>query len=62
MTRPQAVATGVETEEPVAEETMSEAQDNVTMHPRADRSSHLRIVEALLFAASEPLSTEQLRI
>ena len=60
MTRPQAIATGVETEEPVAEETMSEAQDNVTMHPRADRSSHLRIVEALLFAASEPLSTEQL--
>lgn len=32
----------------------------VTAHPRADRSHHLRILEALLFAASEPLSTEQL--
>jgi segregation and condensation protein B len=60
MTRPQAIATDVETDEPVAEEIMSEAGDNVTMHPRADRSSHLRIVEALLFAASEPLSAEQL--
>jgi segregation and condensation protein B len=60
MTRPQPIATDVETDEPVAEEIMSEAGDNVTMHPRADRSSHLRIVEALLFAASEPLSAEQL--
>lgn len=60
MNRPQPIATDVETDEPVAEEIMSEAGDNVTMHPRADRSSHLRIVEALLFAASEPLSAEQL--
>lgn len=60
MTRPQAIASDVETEEPVAEETMPETNDIVTMHPRADRSHHLRIVEALLFAASEPLSTEQL--
>ncbi len=60
MTRPQAIATDIESDEPVAEENMSEASDNVTMHPRADRSSHLRIVEALLFAASEPLSVEQL--
>jgi segregation and condensation protein B len=60
MTRPQAVATPPETEEPVADGAMSEASDNVTMHPRADRSHHLRILEALLFAASEPLSAEQL--
>jgi len=60
MTRPQAIATTVETEESVAEETMADASDNVTMHPRADRSHHLRIIEALLFAASEPLSAEQL--
>lgn len=45
---------------PVTEETMPERNDVVTMHPRADRSHHLRIVEALLFAAAEPLSTEQL--
>lgn len=60
MTRPQAIATTAESEESVAEETMADAGDNVTMHPRADRSHHLRIVEALLFAASEPLSAEQL--
>jgi segregation and condensation protein B len=60
MTRPQAIATNPETEDAVTDEVMSEASDNVTMHPRADRSSHLRIVEALLFAAAEPLSIEQL--
>ena len=60
MTRPQAIANDVETGEPVMDEAMPEANDVVTMHPRADRSHHLRIVEALLFAASEPLSTEQL--
>ncbi len=60
MTRPRVIATDIETDESVAEETMSEASDNVTIHPRADRSHHLRIIEALLFAASEPLSTEQL--
>jgi segregation and condensation protein B len=60
MTRPQAIATTPETEEPVTDEGMSEASDNVTIHPRADRSHHLRILEALLFAAAEPLSAEQL--
>jgi segregation and condensation protein B len=60
MTRPQAFATSTETEEPLSDDGMSEASDNVTMHPRADRSHHLRIVEALLFAAAEPLSSEQL--
>lgn len=60
MTRPQAIATNPEAEDAVTDEVMSEASDNVTMHPRADRSSHLRIVEALLFAAAEPLTVEQL--
>ena len=60
MTRPQAIATSPETEEAVTDNAMPEAGDNVTMHPRADRSNHLRIIEALLFAASEPLSMEQL--
>ena len=32
----------------------------VAIHPRADRSQHLRIVEALLFAAEEALSIDQL--
>jgi hypothetical protein len=30
--------------------------DNVTLHPAAERGPLLRIVEALLFAASEPVS------
>jgi segregation and condensation protein B len=32
----------------------------VTMHPRADRSQHLRVVEAILFAAEAPVSTDKL--
>jgi segregation and condensation protein B len=31
----------------------------VSMHPRLDRDQHLRIVEAMLFAATEPLSLEK---
>jgi segregation and condensation protein B len=34
--------------------------DNVTLHPRADRNQHLRIIEATLFAAHEPLDATQL--
>jgi segregation and condensation protein B len=33
----------------------------VTLHPRADRGEHLRIIEAMLFAATEPLTAEQLK-
>jgi len=33
----------------------------VTMHPHAERSLHLRILEAILFAATEPVSAEQLK-
>jgi segregation and condensation protein B len=32
----------------------------VTMHPRADRNQHLRIVEAVLFAAAEPVAIEKI--
>lgn len=32
----------------------------VAMHPRLDRDQHLRIVEAMLFAATEPLSLVKL--
>lgn len=32
----------------------------VTMHPRADRNQHLRIVEAVLFAASAPIGIEKI--
>lgn len=41
------------------EETGEVVQDAVvTLHPMADRSQNLRIVEAMLFAAAEPLSIE----
>lgn len=45
-----------------AEEGEAEAEQTVvTVHPRADRSQHLRIVEALLFASAEPLGMEKFR-
>jgi segregation and condensation protein B len=34
----------------------SEEVANVTMHPRAERSQHLRIIEAMLFASAEPIA------
>ncbi len=33
----------------------------VMMHPAAERSEHLRTIEAMLFAASEPLSIDDLK-
>jgi segregation and condensation protein B len=33
----------------------------VTRHPRADRNQHLRIVEAVLFAAAEPVDLARIR-
>jgi len=35
--------------------------DNVTLHPRAERAPLLRVLEALLFAASAPLSVVDLK-
>lgn len=47
-----------------AEQDVAPAEDDsaavVTMHPRADRSQHLRIVEAVLFAAAEPVPVEKI--
>ena len=37
------------------------SQAVVRMHPRADRSQHLRIVEAILFAAEAPVAIEKLQ-
>lgn len=36
------------------------AEAVVTFHPRADRNQHLRIVEAVLFAAAEPVPAEKI--
>ncbi len=33
----------------------------VTMHPRADRNQHLRIVEAVLFASAEPIDIAHIK-
>src|SRR6266540_6437116 len=41
------------------EEALSAAPANVTPHPRAERNQHLRIIEAILFAAQQPLGTAQ---
>ena len=37
---------------------LGEGTDNVALHPRLDRGQLLRIIEALLFAASGPLAPE----
>ena len=31
----------------------------VTMHPQADRSQNLRVIEAMLFASADPVGTEK---
>lgn len=49
---------GDEPEAPAEEEAEQAAEATVatiTRHPRADRNQHLRIVEAVLFAAAEPV-------
>ena len=45
---------------PEADE-MEASQAVVRMHPRADRSQHLRIIEAILFAAEAPVAIEKLQ-
>jgi segregation and condensation protein B len=42
------------------DEQLPAASGNVTPHPRADRNQHLRIIEATMFAAQEPLAMAQL--
>lgn len=39
---------------------IADAINNVTLHPRADHAHLVRVVEALLFASSEPLANETL--
>jgi segregation and condensation protein B len=51
---PQANAIATEAEMTTGQDEFGEGAV-VTMHPRADRSQHLRIIEAVLFAASEPV-------
>lgn len=43
------------------EEEIEQDSAVVTLHPRADRSQHLRIVEAILFAAEAPVPIEKLQ-
>jgi segregation and condensation protein B len=51
-------------QEPEMDETDETAEAGegavVTLHPRADRNQHLRIVEALLFAAAQPVEQAKL--
>jgi segregation and condensation protein B len=51
----------IETENPVDDEEPEVNAAIVTLHPRADRSQHLRIIEAILFAAEAPVSIEKLQ-
>ncbi len=43
------------------EQSLAEEGAVVTMHPSAERSENLRVIEAMLFASSEPLSIEELK-
>ncbi len=52
---------GVEADNPNDAEDVEAVSAVVTMHPRADRSQHLRILEAVLFAAEAPVATEKLQ-
>ncbi len=60
------VADRLEADENDSETAMNGNSENesegavVSMHPRADRAQHLRILEAMLFAATEPLGIEKL--
>lgn len=42
----------------IREEEFTDLADTIALHPRNDRAELLRVVEALLFAASEPLPIE----
>ena len=52
-----------EAPEPDADDLIDEqfSETILTRHPRADRSLHLRIVEAVLFAAAEPIDMDRIR-
>ena len=54
-----AVETSADAEEDVVATPQTEHTAVVTLHPHAERSQHLRILEAILFAATEPVSLEK---
>jgi segregation and condensation protein B len=61
MGRPEADESESETETEMSGESEDNATDAVVaMHPRADRAQHLRIIEAILFAATEPVGADKL--
>jgi segregation and condensation protein B len=47
-------------EEPLEETAVQDSVAEVTVHPNMDRDQHLRIIEAMLFAATEPVSLAKL--
>jgi segregation and condensation protein B len=50
-----------DTQEPLEAAAAGEGDAVVTVHPARDRDQHFRIIEAMLFAATEPLSMEKLQ-
>jgi segregation and condensation protein B len=50
----------IDSENPIEDDEAEVTSAVVTMHPRADRSQHLRIVEAILFAAEAPVPMNKL--
>jgi segregation and condensation protein B len=50
-----------ETDEPLDTEAASTGHAVLTVHPAMDRDQHLRIIEAMLFAATEPLPIDKLK-
>jgi segregation and condensation protein B len=59
--KPNTVSRMQDPDEPTLEEPGDASETIVTLHPRADRGEHLRVIEAMLFAATEPLSADQLK-
>lgn len=50
----------IDIENPTDADEVETASAVVTLHPRADRSQHLRIIEAILFAAEAPVAMDKL--
>jgi segregation and condensation protein B len=48
-------------EEKLDDDVTADESAVVVLHPRSDRNEHLRIVEAILFAATEPVALEKLQ-
>jgi segregation and condensation protein B len=50
----------IDVENPNDGDEVETASAVVTLHPRADRSQHLRVIEAILFAAEAPVALDKL--